>query len=392
MRICIGGKNNIAVDVISHILDNYPEISLFVIPNKGDDGKDGSQRSLRKYALDHNIPIVSLLEIYSWEDLIFLSVEFDRIIRPDRFKSKELFNIHFSFLPKYKGCHTAAMPILNGDEVVGVTFHLMDKGIDTGDIIDQEKILVSKDETCRSLYYKFLRLGGVVVKRNLEAVINRTYKAHSQLAVGSSYYPRTAIDYHNLQIDYNRTASQVDRQFRAYSFRDFQLPQYEGTPISYVEITDNKSTERPGTLIAQDEISFTVTTIDYNVILHRDILAELMNLVKLGDFSAIKQIKDIKRYIYEQESTHGWTLLMIAAYYNHYDIAQYLIAKGSDVNAKNYKGTTVIMYAKNGMLETGDDRLFKCLLRKGANPFIEDYSGHNLFYYVNINEIKEKFV
>ena len=172
MRICIGGKNNIAVDVCDYVLENYPDIDLCVIPNKGDDGIDRSQRSLKKYAQEHEIPIVSLADVYPWEDLVFLSVEFDRIIKPAKFASKELFNIHFSLLPKYKGCHTAAMPILNGDEIGGVTFHLMEAGIDTGDIIDQEKVLISKDETCRSLYYKYLELGAKVVKRNLEAVIN----------------------------------------------------------------------------------------------------------------------------------------------------------------------------------------------------------------------------
>ena len=85
----------------------------------------------------------------------------------------------------------------------------------------------------------------------------------------------------------------------------------------------------------------------------------------------------------EQEPVHGWTLLMIAAYHNQFEIAKYLIQKGSDINAKNFKGTTVIMYAKNGMLSTGDDRLFKLLLEKGANPFVKDYAGKDLFGYID---------
>jgi len=56
---------------------------------------------------------------------------------------------------------------------------------------------------------------------------------------------------------------------------------------------------------------------------------------------------------------------------------------GSDTNVQNYNGTTVIMYAKNGMLSSGDDRLFKMLLNKGANPFIKDYSGKDLFGYID---------
>lgn len=279
MRICIGGKNNIAVDVCSYVLEHYPDIELYVIPTRGDDAIDRSQRSLKKYAHEHNVPIASLSDVYPWEDLIFLSVEFDRIIRPAKFASKELFNIHFSLLPKYKGCHTAAMPILNGDEIGGVTFHLMEAGIDTGDIIDQEKVLIRKNETCKSLYYKYLELGGKVVIHNLEAVINKTYKKYPQPAEGSTYYPRTDIDYSNLQIDYNRTAVQVERQFRAYSFRDFQMPRYEGQSISYVEITDNKSTEKPGVIVKSDKYSLTLATIDYDIILHRDRLNEIVEIV-----------------------------------------------------------------------------------------------------------------
>ncbi len=391
MRICIGGKNNIAVDICSHVLENYPDVDLYVIPNKTDTGVDGSQRSLKKYAENNNVPIVSLSDIYSWEDLVFLSLEFDRIIRPESFKSRELFNIHFSLLPKYKGCHTAAMPILNGDEIGGVTFHLMEKGIDTGDIIDQEKVLIASDETCRSLYYKYLRLGCAVVKRNLGDIIERAYKALPQSADNSTYYSRSDIDYENIQIDYNRTASQVERQFRAYTFRDFQLPQFNGMPISYVEMTKLKSTEKPGSVVENDSDNIRISTIDYDVILHRDRLSDYMSIVENGDLEQLKSIADIRRYISEQEPIHGWTLLMIAAYHNNLEVAEYLIRMGSDINAQNYKGTTVIMYAKDGMFQTGDDRLFNLLLTKGANPYIKDYSGKNLFHYID-NAVKYKMI
>lgn len=391
MRICIGGKNNIAVDVCGYILEYYPDTELSVIPNKGDDGIDRSQRSLKKYAQEHNVPIVSLTEVYPWDDLIFLSVEFDRIIRPEKFASKQLFNIHFSLLPKYKGCHTAAMPILNGDEIGGVTFHLMDAGIDTGDIIDQEKVLICKDETCRSLYHKYLELGAKVVKRNLEFVINKTYKTCPQPSGGSTYYPRTDIDYSNLQIDYNRTAIQIERQIRAYSFRDFQLPQFDGQPISFVEITGLKSKEKPGTIVSCDEHTYTLATIDYDIILHRDRFLELMDMVDKGELDKLRKVDDLGRYVKEQEPLHGWTLLMVAAYHNYYEVAKYLIKKGSDINACNYKGTTVIMYAKDGMLQTEDDRLFSSLLSLGANPYMQDYTGKDLFDYID-NKLKYKMI
>lgn len=382
MRICIGGKNNIAVDVCSYILEYYPELDVYAIPNKNDDGKDGFQRSFKKFAEERQVPIVSLSDVYPWEDLVFVSVEFDRIIRPEKFASTQLFNIHFSLLPKYKGCHTAAMPILNGENLGGVTFHLMERGIDTGDIIDQEKIYISKNETCRSLYLKYLSLGSKVVKRNLDAVLDNRYVARPQAVEGSTYFSRTEIDYSNIQIDFNRTAAQIDRQFRAYSFRDFQLPKYEEIPISYIEFTLTKSTEKPGVKLDETDDAFKVATIDYDVILHKDKLNELIDMVSAGKFDELMRVKDLNRYTNEQEPIHGWTLLMVAAYNCQYDIAKYLLKLGSDINARNYNGTSVIMYAKNGMLSTGDDRLFKYLLGKGANPFIKDYMGKDLFCYI----------
>lgn len=391
MRICIGGKNNIAVDVCKYIKEFYSEIGLFAIPTKGDDGVDGFQRSFKKYAEENGVGIVSLKDIYEWEDLVFLSTEFDRIIRPDRFRSKELFNIHFSKLPKYKGCHTAAMPILNGEKSTGVTFHLMEAGIDTGDIIDQRDLLIESNDTCGSLYLKLIKLGTEVVIANLKIIINHSYKAFPQPIDDSTYFSRSDINYATNTIDYNRTALQIGRQIRAYSFRAYQLPKYSETKIVSSKVTTDKSTEKAGTIISEDSNKIRIAAIDYDVILYKERMDEILTFVKNGDLKSLKQIENLRDYIYEHESTHGWTLLMVAAYNAQFDVAKYLLSLGCDINARNYNGTTVIMYAKDGMLNAKDDKLFNYLLNQGANPYLKDYSEKNLFDYID-NELKYKLL
>ena len=391
MRICIGGKNNIAVDVCKYIKEYYPDIEIFAIPTKGDDGVDGFQRSFKKYAEENGVDIVSLKDVYELEDLVFLSTEFDRIIRPERFKSKELFNIHFSKLPKYKGCHTAAMPILNGEKFTGVTFHLMEAGIDTGDIIDQRVLLIDSNDTCGSLYLKLIELGTEVVIANLESVINHCYKAYPQPIEESTYFPRTEIDYANNSIDYNRTALQIDRQIRAFSFRAYQHSKYNEIPIVSTNVTGEKSTEKPGSLISEDTNSIRIATIDYDVILYKERMDDILGYIKEGDLESLKQVENLRDYVHEHEASHGWTLLMVAAYNAQYEIAKYLLSLGSDINARNYKGTTVIMYAKDGMINSNDDKLFNYLLNQGANPFMKDYSGKNLFEYID-DEMKYKII
>lgn len=391
MRICIGGKNNIAVDVCKYIQDYYPEIEIYAIPTKGDDGIDGFQRSFKKFAEENGVEIVSLNDVYEWEDLIFLSTEFDRIIRPGRFKSKELFNIHFSKLPKYKGCHTAAMPILYGEKFTGVTFHLMETGIDTGDIIDQRDLIIERNDTCGSLYLKLIKLGTEVVFANFENVINHGYKVYPQPVDDSTYYSRTDIDYTNNTIDCNRTALQIDRQIRAFSFRAYQFSKYNETQIVSTKVTCNKSTEKPGTIISEDSNSIRIATIDYDVILYKERMEDILGYVREGNLKRLKQINNLGDYVHEHEDTHGWTLLMVAAYYAQFDVAKYLLSLGSDINARNYKGTTVIMYAKDGMLNSKDDKLFYYLLDQGANPYLKDYSGKSLFEYIG-DELKYKLI
>ncbi len=55
---------------------------------------------------------------------------------------KKIINIHPSLLPKYKGLNAIKQAIDNNDNELGVTIHYVDAGMDTGEIIDQEKITI----------------------------------------------------------------------------------------------------------------------------------------------------------------------------------------------------------------------------------------------------------
>ena len=71
------------------------------------------------------------------------------------FKGKIL-NIHPSLLPKYKGLNTHQRAISNGEKYSGCTVHLVNSKLDSGKIILQKKIKISKEETAKSLAKKIL--------------------------------------------------------------------------------------------------------------------------------------------------------------------------------------------------------------------------------------------
>lgn len=98
MSICVAGKNNIAVDVLSYLNEhNNGRYKLITIRNDLRKELVGFQKSLSSYAKQHSIPIVKMEETYCMKDLVFLSMEFDRIIKPNLISDARLFNIHFPY-------------------------------------------------------------------------------------------------------------------------------------------------------------------------------------------------------------------------------------------------------------------------------------------------------
>ena len=242
-KYCIAGKNNIAVNALDYLINiiKIPKEKIFVITNKSDNGIDSWQKSLKKYAENNKIQIKNLEEIYEIENLIFISLEFDRIIKTEYFKTNKLYNIHFSLLPSYKGMFTSALPIINGEKYSGVTLHKIDNGIDTGDIIDQIKFEIDIKDTSRDLYLKYMKNSLKLFKKNIENIINNQITTKPQGIIGSTYYSKKAINYSNIEIDYKKTSFEIYNQLRAFIFPEYQLPQINKVDIHKVELTDIKS-------------------------------------------------------------------------------------------------------------------------------------------------------
>jgi len=71
------------------------------------------------------------------------------------FKGKIL-NIHPSLLPKYKGLNTHKRAISNNEKYSGCTVHVVNSRLDSGKIILQKKVKISKTDTAKSLSKKIL--------------------------------------------------------------------------------------------------------------------------------------------------------------------------------------------------------------------------------------------
>lgn len=378
--ICLAGKNEIAVNALNFLLDHYPTYRYLVVPNKTDPGFTTWQPSLIFHAKMRGVPVVSLEEVYPIQELIFLSLEFDALIKPHLFSSSNLFNIHFSALPKYKGMYTSVMPILNGESESGVTLHCIDSGIDTGDILDQIVFPIASNETGRDLYGHYLRYSFELFRKNIASILSGNYVTRVQPLAGASYFSRKAIDFSNLSLDLNKTAFEISNQFRAFHFRDYQMPVFKGWEICETEFTTQKSSGKAGQIVKESDTEFEITTIDFNLKLKKDYYKLFWEACSIGN---LEEVKRLRTYVpnLDLRNKMGWNGLILAVYNGRDSVADFLLRNGANKNATNYKGTTVAMYGLGRFEKLGDDSMLRFMIAQKPDLRAKDEAGLSLLDY-----------
>jgi len=311
--ICLAGKNEIAVHGLRLLLKRSKKSDIRVVCYATDDGIDTWQPSLRKAAINNDIEVIALEDCYSIERLVFISLEFDKIISPSKFHNARLYNIHFSKLPAYRGVYTSALPLLYGEKESGVTLHEIDAGIDTGDLIDQIVFPIECSDTARDLYAKYLVNSKKLLERNLVNLLEGNIKSDKQSAIGSTYFSKKAIDYKSVNVNLVTTANQIVNQIRAFTFPEYQVPTVHDFSVSSSRITNTKSTSKPGSLLAVTETELHISSIDYDVVLYRDKDAELMEAASNNDVDGV--LKCMEHGVdMNKRNGKGWTPLIVASF------------------------------------------------------------------------------
>lgn len=128
------------------------------------------------------------------------------------------FNLHASLLPDYRGAAPINWAIMNGDKESGITTFLLDKDIDTGDILFKESVAIVDDETAGTLHDKLMYKGGDLVVASVDRIAVGDVKrvAQSDLAVGE-LRPAPKIFKEDCKLDWNCDLASVYNKVRGLS-------------------------------------------------------------------------------------------------------------------------------------------------------------------------------
>ncbi|MGH4022107.1 MAG: methionyl-tRNA formyltransferase [Pseudonocardiaceae bacterium] len=124
-------------------------------------------------------------------------------------------NVHDSLLPAYAGFAPLIWALINGEQEVGVTAHIMDDELDAGDIVLQRAVPVEPTDTATDLFYKTLELYGPVVLGALDLIAAGGTQWIKQDRSKASFFHKRSIE--DSRIDWAWPARDIANLVRAQS-------------------------------------------------------------------------------------------------------------------------------------------------------------------------------
>lgn len=233
MRIIYFGTPEIASSQLEAIISaGYEVAAVVTVPDKpAGRGKKIQSSDVKLTALKYNLPIMQpvslkspdfLEELSSYKADLFVVVAFRML--PEAVWSMPpmgTFNLHASLLPQYRGAAPINHAIINGEKETGLTTFLLDKEIDTGEIIMQEKVVIEDDETAGTLHDKLMLLGNKVVVETIKMIEEGRVSSQSQEVIiqkeNLQLKPAPKIFKEDCKIDWTKDATMIYNFIRGLS-------------------------------------------------------------------------------------------------------------------------------------------------------------------------------
>ena len=259
MNIVFMGTPEFALPTLKKIHNSFHCILSVITQPDRPKGRGQKQvdSPIKKFALENNLSVLqpptvntpefiaSLLE--NRPDYIIV-VAFGQILSETLLKVPKQFciNLHSSLLPKYRGAAPINRAILNGETRSGVTTMIMDKGMDTGDILLVDETPIEQNDDAQSLHGKLSEQGGKLVLETLSRLQKNDLLPTPQNSDLASYAPKLKKE--ESLIDWKIDAESIFNKIRGLSPWPGTHTLYNGKRLAILkgEIVLGESSDRPG--------------------------------------------------------------------------------------------------------------------------------------------------
>ena len=238
MRIVFMGTPEFAVPSLRKLIDEGYEIAgVFTQPDRPKGrGNKLTASPVKELAAAAGIPVFQPERIRrdGVEDLRKLAPELCVTAAFGQILSQEILdvppmgnvNVHASLLPKHRGSAPINHAILQGDRTAGVTTMMMDRGIDTGDMLLRAETEIGPTETAGELTERLSLIGADLLAETLRQMRAGTLIRTPQNEAEMTYDPMLTREMG--EIDFRKSAAAVKGQING-------LNPWPGAGIPYGE-------------------------------------------------------------------------------------------------------------------------------------------------------------
>ena len=225
LRIVFAGTPEFAAEHLKALLASpYDIVAVYTQPDRpAGRGQKLMPSPVKQLALEHNIPVLqpptlrnadAQAELAALKPDLLVVVAYGLILPQAVLDIPRLgcINSHASLLPRWRGAAPLQRALLAGDRESGVCIMQMEAGLDTGPILLQEAVIIDASETTASLHDKLAHCGAELIVR---ALARLPLPAVPQPSAGITYAHK--IDKAEASIDWQQSATHIDRQIRAFN-------------------------------------------------------------------------------------------------------------------------------------------------------------------------------
>ncbi len=197
MKIVFYGTPEFAVPSLRILVENGWQIAgVVTAPDKPQGrGRKVNHSPVKEYALQAGLRILQPKNLKSEEfqhELQELNPDLQIVVAfrmmPESvwsYPKKGTFNLHASLLPSYRGAAPINWAIINGEIKTGLTTFFLQHEIDTGEVIFQDEVAISKNDNVGSLYEKLMEKGAGLVLKTVQAIARNQVITKPQVYQGN---------------------------------------------------------------------------------------------------------------------------------------------------------------------------------------------------------------
>ena len=226
----------------------------------------------REVATEQRIPVYEpddpndsglVRELAGMKPDLLVAVGYARILKPPLLAEPRIapVNFHASLLPAYRGKHPVFWALRHGERSAGLTAHIMDPHLDTGDILYQVRVRTRRRDTVGTLYSRIMDRSVSLVGRLVSEAAGGRLRPRPQPEAGASYYSSTSEE--DFRLDCIRRAEELRRWICTSPGQCFFVVGGERVHVMDAETAEGAAPgppAAPGTLVGLGREHATVAT------------------------------------------------------------------------------------------------------------------------------------